>query len=190
VGIEGSRTVGRKALQMLAVALALGLWTEGSRAAPPQAPFGDKVSPAIRNYNRASPHIGTSGEYDPRAVAEVKRLGFTAVLDLRGSDETGVAAVAEAARAAGLKYFHIPVTRKAPTDEQVQAFARIAADGANQPLLVNCVSANRVGAMWALYRAAEGVDPEVAIEEGRTVGLKPSREVAVRQRLGLPPMSR
>lgn len=189
MGIEGSRTVGRTALLMLVVALALGLWTGVGGAGPPQAPFGDKVSAAILNYNRASPHVGTSGAYDPAAVAEVKRLGFTAVLDLRGSDETGVAAVAEAARASGLAYFHIPVTTTAPTDAQVQAFARIAADPANHPLLVNCVSANRVGAMWALYRASAGVDPEVAIEEGRTVGLKPSREGAVRQRLGLPPMS-
>ncbi len=43
--------------------------------------------------------------------------------------------------------------------------------------------------MWALYRAANGVPGEIAIQEGRTVGLKPSREVAVREQLGLPPLA-
>jgi hypothetical protein len=43
--------------------------------------------------------------------------------------------------------------------------------------------------MWALYRAANGVPPRLAVQEGRTVGLKPSREGAVRKQLGLPPLA-
>ena len=159
-------------------------------AKAPEAPFGDKVSRAIVNYKRASPHIGTSGAYGAAAVAEVKALGFTAVLDLRSQGENGAAPLAQAAKAAGLKYYNIPVTTKAPTDQQVAEFAKIAKDVTNYPLLVNCQSANRVGAMWALYRATDGVAPKVAVEEGRTVGLKPSRENEVRRRLGLPPLTK
>jgi len=173
----------------LVLAGALGAGAQGVRAAAPQAPFGDKVSAAIPNYNRALPQVGTSGAYAAEAVEEIKALGFTAAVELRGDDEEGVAANAEALKAAGLRYFHIPVTSKAPSEAQVAEFARILADPANQPLLVNCVSANRVGAMWALYRAAQGVPPEVAVEEGRTAGLKASREAAVRERLGLPALA-
>jgi hypothetical protein len=43
-----------------------------------------------------------------------------------------------------------------------------------------------VGAIWALYRAAQGVPPAIAVQEGRTIGLKPGREAAVREQLGLP----
>jgi protein tyrosine/serine phosphatase len=57
-------------------------------------------------------------------------------------------------------------------------------NAANLPVLVHCHSANRVGAMWALYRASKGVPPAVAVEEGRTAGLK-SREKAVREKLGV-----
>ena len=158
------------------------------QAGAPQAPFGDKVSGAILNYNRASPSVATSGRFGPAAVAEVKDLGFATIVELRGSDEEGVAANAAAAKASGLRFVHIPVTTKAPTEGQVRAFAEVLADPAMHPILVNCQSANRVGAMWALYRAQAGVPAEVAIEEGRTAGLT-SREAAVRARLGLQPLT-
>jgi len=174
----------RQAMAAAIVLAAIGFAGQALAGAP-QAPFGDKVSAAISNYNRAAPGIATSGKYDATAIAEIKALGFATVVELRAADEEGVAANAAAAKAAGLKYVHIPVTTKAPTDEQVQAFAKIVEDSANAPVLVNCHSANRVGAMWALYRAKAGVPAEIAIEEGRTAGLT-SREAAVRERLGLP----
>ena len=179
--------VRRAALAGVLLAGALGA-TAPSLAGAPQAPFGDKVSAAIVNYNRAAPHIATSGKYGPAAIAEVKALGFATVIDLRGSEEEGVAANAAAAKATGLKFVNIPVTARAPSAAQVRAFAAIVEDGANHPILVTCVSANRVGAMWALYRARAGVPAEIAIEEGRTAGLK-SREPAVRARLGLPALT-
>jgi len=156
-----------------------------SFAGSPEAPFGDKVSGAIVNYNRATPNVATSGRYPVAAIAEIKALGFTTIIELRGPDEKGVAENAKAARMAGLNFIRIPVTTRVPSDAQVRQFARAAEDAANYPILVSCVSANRVGAMWALYRAQAGVAAVVAVEEGRTAGLK-SREAAVRNRLGLP----
>ncbi len=179
------RIMGRRAAlagSLLAVVLGIAA---PSWAGAPQAPFGDKVSAAILNYNRATPYVATSGKYDATAIAELKKLGFATIVELRGPNEDGVAANAQAAKAAGLNYVNIPVVTKAPTDEQVTAFAAIVEDSQTYPILVNCVSANRVGAMWALYRAQAGVPAEVAVEEGRTAGLK-SREAAVRARLGLP----
>lgn len=173
---------------VVAVAFAAVPWSP-AQAATAHAPFGDKVSAAIPNYNRALPEVGTSGAYHADAVPEVKALGFVAVVELRADSEAGVTANAEALKAAGIRYFHIPVTTKAPTESQVAEFAKIVNDPANQPVLVNCHSANRVGAMWALYRAAQGVPAEFAVQEGRTAGLEPSREGAVRARLGMPPLT-
>lgn len=179
------------ALRAVAAAalLSLGTWSAGALAAPPQAPFGDKVSTAIFNYSRATPQIGTSGRFAPAAVTEIQALGFTTILDLRAQTEKGVAKVTKAIQASGLRHINIPVVTRAPTPAQVAEFAAIVENAANYPLLVTCMSANRVGAIWALYRASKGVPPEVAVEEGRTLGLKPSREKAVRVRLGLPPLS-
>ena len=90
--------------------------------------------------------------------------------------------------AAGLQYVSIPVPTEAPDDKEVVAFSKYVNDPKYYPILVHCESSNRVGAMWALYRAKNGVPPEIAVQEGRTVGLKPSREGAVREMLHLAPL--
>jgi hypothetical protein len=50
-------------------------------------------------------------------------------------------------------------------------------------VLVHCVSANRVGAMWTLYRTRQNIPLATAIAEGRAIGMQPTREADVRQRL-------
>jgi uncharacterized protein (TIGR01244 family) len=170
------------------LALGTGFAALPGVASSAEVPFGDKVGASVVNYDRTTPFIATAGLLQEGAVAELKALGFTAILDLRGPEE-GTAAERAAVEAAGLKYFNIPVTDRAPTDEQVRQFAVLAEDPANYPLMVHCVSANRSGAIWTLYRVSRGVPFEIAIEEGRTAGLKPSREQAVRARLGQPPLS-
>lgn len=149
-----------------------------------QAPFGDKVSSDITYYNRAAPGIGTAGLLVGNAVAEAKALGFKVIVDLRGPAE-GIEPEKAAAAKAGLTYVNIPVTTATPTDDQIAAFARVVENAANHPVLVHCHTSNRVGAMWALYRASRGVPGEIAIEEGRASGLA-SREAGVRAKLGLP----
>lgn len=176
-----------RAVRGVALALALAL-APGLAVAQGEAPFGDKVGGAFTNYNRAWPFVGSAGLLKDGAVAEAKALGFAAIVDLRTAEE-GTADERAAAEAAGLTYINIPVAERAPTPEQVDRFAELMADPDLKPMLVHCASANRVGAMWALFRARQGVDPMVAVEEGRVLGLSPSREPAVRERLGLPAMS-
>lgn len=154
----------------------------------PEVPFGDAVDARIPNYSRVAPHIATSGAVNPEHYGYVAALGFKAVVNLR-TDEEGAASEAAAAAAAGLKVFRLPVSGKAPELEQVAAATSIFEDPNNYPLLLLCHSGNRAGAMWALYRASRGVPGEIAIQEGRAAGLKPSREGRVRELLGLPPLA-
>ena len=154
----------------------------------PQAPFGDQVNGAFKNYLRAAPYVGTSGVVAEGGFEEAKRLGFRTVINLNTAEE-GAAEEGGLVRGAGLGYVSIEVATKAPTPAQVEAFAGYVNDPENYPILVHCMSSNRVGAMWALYRAANGIPGEIAIQEGRTVGLKPSREAAVREQLDLPPLA-
>ncbi len=153
-----------------------------------QAPYGDQVSEAFTNYLRAAPYVGTAGVVAEGGFEEAKRLGYRTVINLNTGDE-GAIEEEERVQKAGLDYVSIEVPTDAPTPAQVEAFAGYVNDPATYPILVHCISSNRVGAMWALYRAANGVPGEVAIEEGRTVGLKPSREAAVRAQLGLPALA-
>ena len=38
----------------------------------------------------------------------------------------------------------------------------------------------QVARMWTMYRILEAVPPEIAFEEGRTIGLQPDREAEIR----------
>lgn len=177
----------RATLVVAVLSVLTGLIGAPAHAAESEVPFGDKVSAAIVNYNRIRPHIATAGLVRDGGIAELKGLGFTTIIDLRTPPE-GTAAEKAAAQAAGLRYFNIPVSKGAPSDDQVRVFAALIEDATNYPVLVHCASANRVGAMWPLYRVRKGIPFSIAVEEGRTVGMKPSRENAVRARLGQPPL--
>lgn len=148
-----------------------------------QAPFGDSMPAIISNYGRAAPFVGTGGRIEEGAMPALREQGFRTVISLLTAEEAGDQP-AQAERA-GLRYVDIGVSTLAPTREQVERFAALVEEEDNYPVLVHCSSSNRVGALWALYRAKRGVPAEIAIQEGRTVGLKPSREGAVRERLGL-----
>ncbi|MYL27847.1 hypothetical protein GLW02_09195 [Halomonas sp. 22501_18_FS] len=148
------------------------------------APYGDEMTRAVGNYNRPAPFIGTGGQLADGAMAELKGMGFKTVVSLLNPHE-GLEAEREAAHDAGLNFYSISVSSKAPTEEQVREFAGIVSATGNYPILVHCASSNRVGAMWALYRHQMGVPAEIALEEGKAAGLKTSREPAVRERLGL-----
>lgn len=170
---------------ILALALIGFMYPQRAYAAGPEVPFGDKVGPAFTNYDRIRPTIATAGVLKDGAVADLKPLGFVTVLDLRGPNE-GTAAEKEEVESAGLRYFNIPVTTQAPTGAQVETFTRIVEELANHPIMIHCQTAGRVGAMWVLYQVHKGTPVAIAIEEGRTIGLQPEREKAVRARLGEP----
>jgi uncharacterized protein (TIGR01244 family) len=152
-----------------------------------QAPYGDAMPDIVKNYLRAAPYVGTGGIVDPKGFAKLKALGFKTVINLNTAKE-GAEDEGDGIMAAGLDYITIPVATRAPDAASVDAFSKYVNDPKFYPILVHCVSSNRVGAMWALYRTKNGVPPEIAIQEGRTVGLKPSREKAVRKILKLPPL--
>jgi uncharacterized protein (TIGR01244 family) len=149
-----------------------------------QAPYGDVMPEIVNNYLRAAPYVGTGGVIAEGGFPKLAELGFKTVINLN-TEEEGAVAEGEQAKAAGLNYISLAVPTKAPTAEQVAEFSTYVNDPANYPVLVHCESSNRVGAMWALYRAANGVPPMIAIQEGRTVGLKTSREDAVRAAMGI-----
>jgi len=152
-----------------------------------QAPYGDEMPAIVKNYLRAAPYVGTGGIVDPKGYAELKKLGFKTIINLNTAKE-GAEEEGKGIMAAGLDYVGIPVSTLAPDARDVAAFSKYVNDPKYYPILVHCESSNRVGAMWALYRVKNGVPPEIAVQEGRTVGLKPSREGAVRQILKLPPL--
>lgn len=147
-----------------------------------QAPFGDQVSSAITRYNRVSPYLANAGLLTRGGLEEARELGFRLIVDLRQADEPGAVEEAQLARALGIEHRRVAVAAGAPKWQQVTELTALIHQPKHYPVLIHCVSSNRSGAIWAMYRARLGVPLEVAIEEGRAAGLE-SREDAVRARL-------
>jgi len=175
----------KRAISFLMGVGMLTVLANSSLAESAQVPFGDKISSVIFNYNRTTPYIATSGRINGAGIAELKSLGFKTILDLRTAPE-GTGQEQLKAVAAGLAYHNIAISRAAPSKQQIKKFASLVDDKNNYPMLVHCASANRAGAMWTLYRVSKGVAFSHAVQEGRTIGLRPKRENQVRKMLSQP----
>jgi|TARA_B100000809_G_scaffold243962_2_gene269444 uncharacterized protein (TIGR01244 family) len=137
-----------------------------------QQPNKEEV-PGIRNFTQVDATTACAGATSPDAITELKRRGFTSIINFRTESEDGatVEAGAQAALAADLKYFHIPF--RTPTKETTDEFLEVVADPANQPVFIHCASANRVGAMWLIKRVKlDHWDVEAATAEAETIGLR------------------
>lgn len=153
----------------------LSLLFFGTAHASGQAPFGNQVS-EVKNYNRATSQIATSGVIG-EGVSALAANGFKTIIDLRTEAE-GTHEEQLAVEAAGMRYVNIPVTGAGINAEQLAAFTK-AIEATETPVLVHCASGNRAGALWATYRMSKGVAPAIALEEGRTAGMSEAMEANV-----------
>src|SRR6476661_331092 len=66
--------------------------------------------PGVTNFAQVETTVACAGATRPEAMAEIKRMGFASIINLRTTTEAGadVEAEAAAARTAGLKFFHVP----------------------------------------------------------------------------------
>jgi uncharacterized protein (TIGR01244 family) len=173
---------------MTAVLLAAVIAAGSPACAQPPAgevPSNGEVGPDVTCYRPLTRQIATGGLVKGDGINTLHTLGFAVILDLRDPAE-GIEPERQAAAAAGLRYINLPFAKDVPDEPLLEAFARIIEDKANYPLLVHCVSANRVGVMWTLYQMRRGVPFATAVSEGRAIGMKPAREHWVRKHLGQP----
>jgi len=140
-------------------------------AAAPQAPQIE----GVRNYTKVDATIGCAGATEDKALASIAALGYTAVLNLREATESGVNIEESqaAAKAAGLKYFHLPLKGSEPDPKVADEFLKIVTSTDNQPLFIHCGSANRVGAMWLIKRMlVDNWPQDRAVEEAKAIGMR------------------
>jgi uncharacterized protein (TIGR01244 family) len=135
-----------------------------------EAPFGDKVSERIPMYHRASPTVGTAGPLGRLGVIQAKAVGFRSILNLAATTVAAGQDDKAMAEYAVLRYFSVPVAGL-PNAEQVAHIRRILEDPANAPILMYGQQ-DQAAAAWALVRASGGVPAELALQEGKTAGLR------------------
>ncbi len=131
--------------------------------------------PGIRNFSRVDATIGCGGATDASAMPALKKDGFVSVINLRLASEAGANVDEEgnAARAAGLKYIHLPFDAAAPDSKVVDNFLAAVATKANQPIFIHCGSANRVGGVWMIKRVLQdGWAIDRARTEAQAIGLR------------------
>ncbi|MDX1589369.1 MAG: hypothetical protein R3296_10570 [Oleiphilaceae bacterium] len=144
-----------------------------------QAPFGQDMPSLIRHYVRAAPGVGTSGMISEGGMEAFAEHGFKTVVGLLTRSE-GAEVHSGWAMNADIAYHALPVTDEVPGETAVKQFRQIVADPDNYPVMVYGAGNHRVGALWARYRMAMGVPVEVALQEGRTLGLAPAMEERLR----------
>jgi uncharacterized protein (TIGR01244 family) len=105
-------------------------------------------------------------------VPEIKKMGFASIINLRLADEPGaeVEKGEAAAKAAGLRYFHVPFAGK-PDPKAAEAFLDAITTKGAEPAYIHCGSGNRAATMWLIKRiAVDHWDVDKAVAEATALG--------------------
>ena len=80
----------------------------------------------IRNFVRLETTVACSGAVSADSVPEIKKFGFVSIFNLREATEPGAEVEKEeaAAKAAGLRYFHIPFNGAKPDPKVADQFVK------------------------------------------------------------------
>lgn len=126
----------------------------------------------LPNQCSPSPDLISCGLPSAQDLQHAKAVGIKTVINLCGTHETQ--GEANFVASLGMRYFNIPVSGAADlTETKAQQLAEVVNHCDNHPVLIHCMSGNRVGALMAMKAFyADGVSPEQALETGRAAGLK------------------
>lgn len=162
---------------ILLFAAVASLWVFSVASVPQDRDRLEKVQQALKDdvprILCIDERIATGGQPTDAAFAKLAANGYHSVLNLRTASEgVDLKHEQEAIEKAGMRYVNIPVVSSAPKPEQVDEFIKAVKDKENQPMLIHCGSANRVGAFWMIYRVIDQGWPEdKALDEATKIGL-------------------
>jgi uncharacterized protein (TIGR01244 family) len=139
-----------------------------------QTPVTKASIPGIVNFAKVETTVACAGATTPAALAEVKKMGYASVINLRLASEAGaeIDAEAAAAKAADINFIHLPFNAASPDPMLVDNFLKAVTSKANQPAFIHCASANRAAALWMVKRiVVDKWDVERASMEAAELGL-------------------
>ncbi|MBA3765709.1 MAG: tyrosine-protein phosphatase [Acidobacteria bacterium] len=127
----------------------------------------------LPNFHQVNQGLYRGAQPREGGIQKLAALGIKTILNLRAADERSRAEETEA-RAAGLRFFNIPMEGlDRPNDTQVERALGIINDAANQPVFVHCKhGADRTGVIIAIYRMThDGWSSEDSLREAKRYGL-------------------
>jgi uncharacterized protein (TIGR01244 family) len=130
--------------------------------------------PGVTNFTRLETTVACAGAVKVEAVPEIKKMGFAAIINLRQASEPGadIDAEAAAAKAAGIRFYHIPFNGQAPEPAVADRFLEAITTKGSEPAFIHCAGGNRAAAMWLVKRlAVDHWDADRATAEATALGL-------------------
>lgn len=117
--------------------------------------------------------LGVCAQITPDDVPGIAAAGYKVLINNRPDGEESAqpsgAAIADAARAAGLEYHYMPVTAQSFPGPDFDAMTDLL-DDPTRPVLAYCRSGTRCANLWVASRDA--VDREQAIFEAKRLGFE------------------
>ena len=141
-----------------------------SPAAPPvmRSAYGDKLRlPGLPNGGRVNDYLYRGAQPHPAGIQELKKLGITTIVDLRGENPTQRDSERQQAESLGIRFVSIPVSGwDPPSNEQVAQFLSLFRNR-KEKVFVHCrFGDDRTGVFVATYRMAyEGWPATQAMNE-------------------------
>ncbi|HYR43486.1 MAG TPA: sulfur transferase domain-containing protein [Terriglobia bacterium] len=111
--------------------------------------------PGITNFAKLESTVACAGAITPAAVADIKKMGYASIINLREASEPGADIEAEtaAAKAAKINYFHVPFNGLKPDPAAVDQFLKAITTPGAEPAFIHCSGGNRAASMWFIKRA-------------------------------------
>jgi len=128
----------------------------------------------ISTFARLDTTIACGGATSVDAVPELKKMGFRSIINVRRASEAGADVEAEglAAKAAGMRYVHLPFDPQTPDPMLIDNFIAAVTAPENQPAYIHCAAGGRAAALWMIKRwKADGWDEKRALDEAIALGL-------------------
>ena len=142
-----------------------------SPAAPPvmRSAYGDRLRlPGLPNGGRVNDYLYRGAQPHAAGIQELKNLGITAIVDLRGENPTQRDSERQQAESLGIHFVSIPVSGwDPPSNEQVAQFLSLFRNNPKEKVFVHCrFGDDRTGVFVATYRMAyEGWPSTQAMNE-------------------------
>ncbi len=128
----------------------------------------------IKNFRVIADGVAGGGHVQPEQIAQIAADGYSMIVNLLPESESQPIGCAAEAEKAGMQYIRIPVSGTSLTRAQADALKAAFVehqDGGH--VLLHCRSGNRVGALWALYRAGqEKISNAKALEIEKAAGMR------------------
>ena len=128
--------------------------------------------PGINNLARLETTVACAGAITADVVPEIKKMGFVSIVNLRLATERGaeVEKEAAAARAVGLRYFHVPFDGS-PDPKAADQFVNAITSKGAEPAFIHCAGGNRAATMWLIKRlVVDRWDVDRATKEATALG--------------------